>query len=120
MTELETLKTQLKRLGLTRIAAIFEDEATRALTVKSSYTSYLGRLIKEEHLAQSERSVNYRIRNARFPGVKTLEGFDFRFQPSVSEIELKELAGLGFITRAENIILIGPPGVGKTHLAIGL
>jgi DNA replication protein DnaC len=88
--------------------------------VKSSYTGYLGRLVEEELLAQTERSVNWRLRKARFPTLKTIESFNYGFQPSVSEALIKELSELGFLDRTENIMLLGPPGVGKTHLAIGL
>lgn len=120
MIELEGVRTHLKSLGLLRMGEIFEEEAQRAAKVKASYTGYLGRLVEEEALAKTERSVNARIAKARFPMIKTLEGFDFSFQPSVGEVMVKELAELSFLERAENVIFLGPPGVGKTHLAIGL
>lgn len=119
MVEMSNLKANLLGLGLSRIAEIFEEEAARACKIKTSYTEYLSRLIEEEVLLKTERSVNTRIANAKFPMIKTLEGFDFFFQPSVSEVLVKELGGLAFLDKAENIILLGPPGVGKTHLAIG-
>jgi len=119
MVELEVLKTNLKQLGLRRVEEIFEAEAKRAAKIKMSYTGYLSRLVEEEVLAKTERSVNARIGMAKFPCLKTIEGFDFSFQPSVSELLIKELAELTFLEKAENIILLGPPGVGKTHLAIG-
>jgi len=119
MTELEALRANLRQLNLKRIEAIFEAEANRAVSVTSSYTGYLGRLIEEELSAKTERSVNWRLRKARFPMVKTIESFNYRFQPSVSEALIKELSELGFLDRTENIMLLGPPGVGKTHLAIG-
>ena len=59
-------------------------------------------------------------RQARLPWLKTLEQFDFSFQPSIDRKVVRELSTLGFAERAENVVLLGPPGVGKTHLAIGL
>jgi len=119
-SELEALRPNLVFLRLRRIAEIYEAEAKRAVKIKSSYSAYLNRLVEEEVLAKSERSVNARVNKARFPMLKTIENFDFAFQPSISEVMVKELATLTFIQAAENIVLLGPPGVGKTHLAIGL
>jgi DNA replication protein DnaC len=120
MTETDELHEHLLRLKLTRIAELYETEATRAAQVKLSYTGYLNRLVAEELLAKTDRSIKDRMKKARFPGLKTIESFDFGFQTSVNELQVKELAELGFLGRAENVILLGPPGVGKTHLAIGL
>jgi DNA replication protein DnaC len=120
MTEVEQLQTNLKRLSLKRMAAIFMTEADRAATLGTTYTGYLERLVAEELIGANERSVNHRLKQARFPGVRTLDSFDFRFQPTVNEALIRELAELGFLSARANVILLGPPGVGKTHLAIGL
>jgi len=120
MTELERVRGQLKRLSLHTMALIFEDEATKAAKSEMSYTAFLTRLIDEEVAAKTDRSINARIGKARFPMVRTLEAFDFAFQPSLSASRLRELAELGFLAKAENVVLVGRPGVGKTHLAIGL
>lgn len=66
------------------------------------------------------RGSEARLRQARFPWVKTLDQYEFEFQPSVDRCQVRELAGLSFVERGQNIVLLGPPGVGKTHLAIGL
>src|SRR5215468_6746150 len=64
--------------------------------------------------------VESRLKLARLPWVKTLDQFDFDFQPSIDRKQVRELAGLSFVERAENVVLLGPPGVGQTHLAIAL
>ena len=69
---------------------------------------------------KTDRSINAKIAKARFPQLKTLEMFEFAFQPSIDEKYIRELAHLGFMEKAENIVLLGPPGVGKSHLAIAL
>jgi len=118
--KLERLKEQLKVLGLRKIKEIFEEEADKAIKTKLGYIGYLAKLIEEETLAKTDRSINRRIQTAKFPWVKNIEEFDFSFQPSVDEEKILKLANLSFIDKKENVILLGPPGVGKTHLAIGL
>jgi len=120
MGETDELHAHLLCLNLTRMAELYETEANRAAQMKLSYTGFLSRLATEELLAKTDRSIKHRLKKARFPGLKTIEGFDFKFQSSINEVQVKELAELGFLTRSENVILLGPPGVGKTHLAIGL
>ncbi len=120
MSEIERLPSQLKRLGLHTFAQIFEEEATKAAKVGLSYSAFLAKLVDEEIAAKVDRSINARIAKAHFPMVRTLEEFDFAFQPSLSAARVRELAELGFLGRAENIVLVGRPGVGKTHLAIAV
>ena len=73
-----------------------------------------------EHNERKRRSVETRVKLSRLPHRKTLDEFDFGFQPSIDKRQIDELATLAFAERAENVILLGPPGVGKTHLAVGL
>ena len=120
MTELERLREQLKRLSLNTMASMFEDEANKASKGQMSYTAFLARLVDEEVVSKTDRSVNARIAKARFPAIKTLESFDFSFQPSLPATRIKELAGLGFIEHADNVLFVGPTGTGKTHLSIAL
>lgn len=119
-TDTERLRTSLKRLGLHTAAGIFEREAQKAAKTKQSYVGFLGHLVEEELAAKADRSINARIARARFPAVRTLEAFDFPFQPSIPAPLIRELAELSFLDRAENLLLLGPAGTGKTHLSIAL
>jgi DNA replication protein DnaC len=69
---------------------------------------------------RNNRRLQAAMRSSRLPAVKTLSDFDFSFQPSLKREQVESLATLGFIERRENVVFLGPPGVGKTHLAIGL
>lgn len=120
MTEIERVREQLKRLSLNTMADIFEREADKAAKSQMSYTAFLARMVDEEIASKTDRSINARIGKARFPALKTLESFDFAFQPSLPMGQIKELAELGFIEHAHNVLLIGPPGSGKSHLSIAL
>lgn len=119
-TDLERLRQNCKRLSLHTMAAIVEPAAQKAAKTKQSYVGFLDHLLDEELAAKSDRSVNARIARARFPVLKTLEQFDFAFQPTIPAPLVRELAELGFLERAEALVLCGPPGVGKSHLAIAL
>jgi DNA replication protein DnaC len=116
----EDLKAMLRQLCLPTMASSFEDEAGKAGKLKLSYTDYLANLAGAELLSRTERSINARLAKAKFPFIRDLESFDFSFQPSLSPQHIKELGNLHFIDKAENILLLGPPGTGKTHLAIAL
>lgn len=100
MSEIERLRTGLKRLHLHTMAQIFEEEATKAAKSEMSYTAFLARLVDEEIAAKTDTSINIRISKARFPMVRTLEAFDFGFQPALPAARIRELAELGFLTWA--------------------
>lgn len=120
MSELERLRTQLKQLSLHSMAHSFEEEALKAAKTDLSYVAFLARLVDEELAAKVDRSINARIAKAKLPMLRTLEQFDFSFQPALPAARIRELAELGFLARAENILFVGRPGVGKTHLAVAL
>ena len=84
------------------------------------YRTFLNEVLATEWQGRHQKGLEGRLRQGRLPWIKTLEQFDFSFQPSIDRKIIRELAGLAFVERAENVILLGPPGVGKTHLAIAL
>lgn len=78
------------------------------------------RLLQAQVSLRNNRRLQAAMRSSRLPAVKTLEDFDFAFQPSIKREQVESLHELGFVDRCENVVLLGPPGVGKTHLAISL
>jgi DNA replication protein len=107
-------------LRLPQVAVSFEEEALNASKTKMSYQEYLYALLQHQVLIRTDNSINARIKKARFPFIKTLEEFDFSFQPQIDEKLLRELSNRNFLSDAQNLLFIGPPGVGKTHMAIAL
>ena len=118
--EYARLVHQLKHLRLGRIAEVLDAHMQRAVAANMSYLDFLRGLIEEATTAQDTRIVNGRIKAAHFPYLKTLEQFDFSFQPGLSRQKIADLATLRFVENHDNIILLGPPGTGKTHVAIAL
>jgi DNA replication protein DnaC len=107
-------------LGLLTIKAQLESAFEEAARTDLSYRDFLAQLLDREVAAHRERRSSGRIRVARFPYLKTIDQFDFAFQPSIDRKVIKELLTLRFLAHGENVIILGPPGVGKTHLAIAL
>lgn len=115
--ELTTLLTKLKMDHLeAQLDAVCEQAAQREL----DYKSFLREALGTEWNGRYQRGIEARLRQSRFPWVKTLEQFDFEFQPSLDRRQVRELAGLSFLERSHNVVILGPPGVGKTHLAVAL
>ncbi|MEG1636389.1 MAG: IS21-like element helper ATPase IstB [Cellulosilyticaceae bacterium] len=85
-----------------------------------TYQDFLHKLLHNEMLLRDERSREKRVKNAAFPATKTVDDFDLAFQKSISKRQLNELCELTWIDQMYNLILLGPPGVGKSHLAIAL
>lgn len=108
------------RLRLGHVAERLDALLSEAARTEPSYLGFLDSLLREEVGAKQSKRVSMGITIAHFPAVKTLEDFDFRAQPSVDTKLVRELAQGRFIAQAENVLVFGPPGVGKTHLAIGL
>ena len=120
MIALEQARQHLETLGLKQALAILDNTLDSAATKQLTYPEMLEQLLSAEVEARRERYLSTRTKLAHFPYQRTIEQFDFSFQPSIDERQVKELAGLAFVAEASNILLLGPPGVGKTHLAVAL
>ncbi len=116
----EEIEQLLKSLHLRKIAEILDEETRRAEQEQIPYHDFLLRLVRPQWHAKQQQALEWRIKRARLPERWTLESFPFKQQPGVNRRQIRTLAGLDFIPRAENIVFIGPTGVGKTGLASGL
>ena len=114
------LENQLRALKLKGIITCFQELSERAVKSSLSYEEYLSLLLEEEIKRKNEGTVKTKINKARFPFLKTLEEFDFNFQPALNQKEIAKLGSLEFIDKKENLLFLGPPGVGKSHLAVAL
>jgi DNA replication protein DnaC len=110
----------LGRLRLGRIGEQLDALLSTAARGEPTYLDFLDAILREEVGAKQRKRVAMGIQIAHFPAVKTLDDFDFKFQPSVDQKLVRELAVSRYVANAENVLVFGPPGVGKTHLAIGL
>jgi DNA replication protein DnaC len=120
MTPIERLHGALNTLGLKAIEARLEGMLEQAAKKEPSYAEFLDELLGCEIDARRTRYLRARLQLAHLPYVKTFEHFDFGFQPSIDERQIRELRTLRFVHEASNVILLGPPGVGKTHLSVAL
>jgi DNA replication protein DnaC len=115
----ERIKTLAQALRLHALPELYGAVAQSAAKRKdASYADFLEEVLKGERDARRMRAREMLTRIAGFPAIKTLEAFDFSFATGAPRQQIQELAGLGFVERAENVVLLGPSGVGKTHLAI--
>lgn len=120
MSELfQHLEEQMRALKLKAMVGVYQRLAEQAAKNKLGYEEYLALLLDEELRSKTETILSGRIKMARFPFLKTLEEFDFSFQPGLPEKEVIRLSSLDFVESKENVLFLGPPGVGKTHLTIG-
>ena len=114
------IEKSMKTLSLKGMLEVYKDLALKASQGNLQYEEYLALLLEAEVKRKTEGSVKAKITKARFPYFKTIEEFDFSFQPHLNEKEVINLSSLDFLDKKENILFLGPPGVGKTHLSIGL
>jgi DNA replication protein DnaC len=119
-TTIERLRTALGTLNLNAVDARLEGLLEAASKKEPSYADFLLEVISAEVDTRRQRYLKARLQLAHLPYVKTFDQFDFAFQPSIDERQIRELRTLRFVHEASNVILLGPPGVGKTHLAVAL
>ncbi len=116
----EQLKADLGYLQLGRAAECFATVAEQAKAEGWSHVEFLARVVAEQAAATTNRRLAARLRYARFPYRRSIEEFDFDFQPSIDRKLLADLATLRFIGEGRSIAFLGQPGCGKTHLAVAL
>jgi len=116
----DELEQLLKALRLRKIAEILDGELASAEKDQRSYQDLLARLFRAQWHAQQEGALAWRIERARLPEKWTLESFPFKKQPGVSQKQIRGFAELDFVAKAENLVFVGPTGVGKTGIASSL
>lgn len=117
---MKTIKERLKSLRLSAMIRTLEERNRHALDQKLSYLEFLELLLEDEQAVRRSAAYQRRLRASKLNQQKRLETYEFSFQPELDRRLISELAGGRFITQNENIVFMGKPGVGKTHLANGL
>lgn len=120
MSTLSQVAGKYRSLCLSAISKQLETLVSQAEANECSYLQFAESLVDEEHRQRNQKRIDHNRKRAGFPVHKSLDEFDYRIQTTISKREINSLLDFGFIDNRENIIFIGPPGVGKTHLAIGL
>lgn len=120
MSPIDELVPLLKRLRLSGILQTLELRTAQAVDDDLAHSEFLLRLLTDELERREARKLDYRIQRANFEHKRTLEDFDFHFNPKAPKAKILELATCGFVGRRRNILFLGPSGVGKSHLAEAL
>jgi DNA replication protein DnaC len=115
---METLMYQLKSIRLSAMAQKLAIRIQEADANELSYLDFLKNLVEDELAVRKDRLLARRLKQANFPFFRTIEEFDFSFNPAVNKKQIKQLESCAFITQNQNVLIIGPPGVGKTHLSV--
>ena len=116
----ERMQSLCEGLGLPGLNIEYEALAQSASQQDTSYTDYLEQCLQAEHQSRQQRTRTVLLKMAGFPATKQLSDYDFKFAVGAPKKQIEALASLSFIQRKENIVLLGPSGVGKTHLAVAL
>lgn len=117
---LDRIEANLSRLRLSRIREALKDVIATAEKNSSSYLSFLDNLLEEEVASKEQRRVDTALKISGLPFIKSIDEFDFTFQPKLDRQKVMALFDLAFIQQKANVVFLGPPGVGKTHLAVAL
>lgn len=116
----ERIQELCNKLNLVAMGLQYDTLAQTAAKDKSTYTDYLEKMLALEVNEKHSRSRSMLTKTAGFPAIKTIDDFDFKFATGIPKSKIRDLTSLAFIERNENIVFLGPSGVGKTHLAIAL
>lgn len=116
----DELVTILKKLRLSGVLQSLDLRQTQALDDDLSHAEFLYRLLNDEVERRDGKQLQMRLRRAMFEHAKTIEDFEFHFNPKIPKARIIDLAGCAFVEKKENVALIGPAGVGKSHLAQAL
>jgi len=117
---MERLKGNLETLKMRKTLEILDNYLERAVREKLNIVEVLDHIFSEEAENRRQRAYDKQVQMSGFPLKKTLADFEFSFQPSIDRRQIEELATMRFVGNAENVVFLGPPGVGKTHLATAL
>ena len=117
---IEHLQTSLKSLRLGGMAEMLPVRCHEARANELDYEDFIQRLLDDEFSKRKDNLINRRVKAAHFPEMHTLENFDFAFNASISKMTITSLITTGFISKHQNVLLVGPPGVGKTHIALAI
>ncbi|RMG72467.1 MAG: AAA family ATPase [Nitrospirae bacterium] len=114
------IESHMRALKLKGMIDEYRELSERAAESKLRYEEYLALLLEAEAKRKRDSSIKAKMAKSKLPYIKTLEEFDFTFQPGLNDKEVIRLSSLEFINQKGNVIFLGPPGVGKTHLSVGL